>query len=136
MKIYQLPSTIFQCDVRITYNDHGTLINFEVMNPDAKPENATETSRLYVTENGFKEAVKHFGLKVIEVQREITFDMFWKRYNYPLDKQPAQKAWMKLSKDSQIRAYDYIPMYESQRKSTGSNKKYPATYLNSGIYLG
>lgn len=66
---------------------------------------------------------------------ELTFDMFWNRYNEKLrsSKKKAQTKWERLSKQQQILAFSYIPKYFKSLPD-GIAKKYAETYLHSEIW--
>ena len=70
----------------------------------------------------------------VERAMEVTFDMFWNRYN---DKERSSKkktltAWDKLTTTNQVKAYYYIPVYF--RKRGTADKKYATTYLNDELW--
>lgn len=134
MKIYELHSDAFGCKVRLSYNDSGVLMNYEVMNPELN-QVAAKAIKLFITEEYFKEIVKELGLKYTEIDRAITFDIFWKRYAYTPDKKLAIDAWAKLSKEEQVLAYDFIPRYDTQLKQSGFNRKYAVRYLKDKPWI-
>ena len=72
--------------------------------------------------------------KFIEKKLEVTFDMFWNRYN---DKQRSSKLkterlWAKMTPVNQTRAYLFIPRYNTLRGT--AEKKYATTYLSDELW--
>lgn len=134
MKIYELHSDAFGCKVRLSYNDSGILMNYEVMIPDVE-QVASKAVKLFITEDHFKETVAQLGLKCTEIDRVITFEMFWKRYAYTPDKKLAMDEWAKLSKAEQLLAYDFIPRYDTQLKQSGFNRKYAVRFLKNKPWI-
>ena len=74
--------------------------------------------------------------RLIEVKEEITFQMFWEKYDYKEGKMVAERRWNNLSKANQQKAYHYIAIYNQRRmaKTPPPSKKYPETYLNQQIW--
>lgn len=132
MKTYQVASGVFGCDVQLTFNEAGTLIRYEVLNEAAQ---AKDIIRLYTSEVEFLDRMKHFKMEVFNVDLEITFEMAFEAYGYKVDKQPGMKAWNKIPKYKQIKAFRYIKTYLTQIKRDGVKQKYFATYINSEIYM-
>ncbi len=70
----------------------------------------------------------------VEKQLQVTFDMFWNRYN---DKERSSKKktlvmWNKMPVTEQVKAYLYIPTYN--RKRGTADKKYATTYLSDELW--
>lgn len=137
IRTYQIYSKPLVCNVRISYKD-GIIHSFEADSP-AFPVEECDKNRyvLFFTETGFLEAAKTHDISVTEIKREITFEMFWDRYNHKTvgGKIEADKAWKKLSKVDQMEAYDYIAYYESQLKLNPVPKLYAASYLNKKRWI-
>lgn len=72
---------------------------------------------------------------IVGEKEELTFEMFWNRYNEKThsSKRKAQLKWNRMSKQQQILAYMHIPAYFKSIPS-GIAKKYAETYLNSEIW--
>lgn len=70
-------------------------------------------------------------LKVVEQEIEITFEVFYTKFGFKKGKFEAEKAWNKISKGDQIKAYMYIGSYKRDLKlNTWKTSLYPASYLN------
>ncbi|OSZ79310.1 hypothetical protein CAP35_13945 [Chitinophagaceae bacterium IBVUCB1] len=66
--------------------------------------------------------------------REVTFEMFWNRYNDKSrsSRKKAEQKWNKLSKADQVKAYCYIPVYLKNKGEAGL--KYAETYLHAELW--
>lgn len=136
VKTYEYFSKGFGSNVQVTYKD-GVIQKVEL--EDTEPEvvnsgthpDALAKCYFFIYEEGFLEATKN-KLKIKEITRQITFEMFWDAYNYKTSgKEEAKRAWAKLSKINQVMAFDYIKQYEAQLKLNPVSKLYGSTYLNA-----
>lgn len=73
--------------------------------------------------------------KLTEVTLNITFEMFWNRYDDKVlsSRRKTEARWNRMTKADQIKAFNFINRYE-QNIPTGTRKKYAETYLNSEIW--
>jgi len=127
MAEFVVTSTKFSGFMRFAYDSENVLQRFE--------NNATLNMEQlkYVREN-FPFALSDLArLKgpngKIEEDVDITFDSFWKKYNYKVGKVKAQEAWRKLDDGSKFRAVCYIPKYIYDTKLKGHERLYPERYL-------
>ena len=135
MTTYEFTSRPLGCQVKVTYKS-GRLFSFEA--PDADfdiEEKAARRYTLYYTEGEFLKETKSHNISVTKTTVEISFDMFYEKYAYKMDKYQAQKAWDKLSKKDQVEAYLYISAYEALRKHNQHGKLYPTSYLNARRWI-
>lgn len=132
IKYYKYWSKGYGCDVTLGYDD-GLLLSVVI---DTPAVTGVAKSHFYNTESDFLQCCKQYQIPFKNVERVVTFDMFWERYNYKTSGRiPALKAWEKLTVDEQIAAYDYIPAYETHLKMSRTAKKYGSSFLNSKIYI-
>lgn len=73
--------------------------------------------------------------KLIEIKQEITFEMFWKKYDDKVNssRKRTLTKWNKMSKNEQLKAYNYIQKYFAS-VPYGTRKKYAETYLNAELW--
>lgn len=76
----------------------------------------------------WSKAIKSF--EVIIGQPDLSFDAFWKAYNYKVGKIPAEKAWKKLSKADKLQAFKSIKPYNAYLRRKGLEKAYAQKYFN------
>ena len=72
---------------------------------------------------------------ITELVEDITFDMFWQRYddNARSSTVKTQRAWDKMPEREQVKAYQFIPRY-FQSIPPGVCKKYATTYLSDQLW--
>lgn len=58
------------------------------------------------------------------------FEKFWEAYDNKRSKEPAMKAWKRLTKEEKEAAIKRIPEYKEDCRLHERQMKYPATYLN------
>ena len=64
------------------------------------------------------------------IEADLSFDHFYKTYNYSVGKIQANRMHDKLSEADKLVALENIKAYEYFLMITGQAKMYPATYLN------
>lgn len=136
IKQYQFHSAHLGSSVTVSYQD-GQLKTIEVENPNFETKQKAELKySMYYCETDFLKVAVSSKIKLIEIKREVTFDMFWDRYDYKSSgKKEAMDAWKKLSKNDQISAFDYIGVYESNLKLNPVSKLHGSTYLNKKRWI-
>lgn len=72
---------------------------------------------------------------ITELVEDITFDMFWNRYDDKArsSKVKTQRAWDKMSEHERVKAYNFIPRY-LQSIPPEVCKKYATTYLSDQLW--
>lgn len=69
---------------------------------------------------------------IVEAAYEITFDMFWKKYNKKINRARCIPLWDKMNKTMQVLAFFGIEPYDKYLKATGFRGKADAeTYLRN-----
>lgn len=137
MKRYSLTSTAFNGEVIFEFNEFGLLEKF-----DLSAAELSEKQQLYILRDlprELPELNRVLGdsktAKLTEVTSQITFAMFWDRYNEKSrsSKKKSEKRWDRMSKTNQFKAYHFIFKYESNLRP-GTVKKYAETYLNDELW--
>lgn len=137
MKTYQYHSAKLGCEVQVSYNKHGILCEFKTLVTDMEKHYSGEKEfKNFYHEEDFKAAALHHKLKIVEVARVVTFDMFWEEYKQKdCGRTKGELAWNKLSKTEQLEAFDFIKSFNSILKNSGTAKPYATTYLNSKRWI-
>lgn len=131
---YQYYSKKFDSLVTVSYFN-GFIKSFEI---EAINENKeySEMTQIPTLETTFLKGATDFNMNVKKVDREITFEMFWDKYDYKASgKKEAQTAWNKLNKRDQQGAYDWITPYFSQIKLENKPKLHASSYLNKQRWI-
>jgi len=136
-RIFVLTSSQFEGEVTFTVNDLGRVTSFDTASAkltvaqlnyllSSLPRDITEIEKLLTYKT---------TATLTEINRDITFEMFWDRYNEKIrsSRKRAQSKWNKMPKSEQIRAYNFISKYEAHI-IPGTGKKYAETYLNAELW--
>lgn len=127
ISVYQYFSAGFKSNVTLTFFN-GLLSAVEIEPYEASPE--VQKAYFIVSEATFLKNCNDHKVKVTELTKEITFEMFYDRYAYKVGKEEAAQAWKKLTKADQQGAYYFIPAYNSRLVTSREARRHPATYLN------
>ena len=131
MRTYLYFSSKFDRDIKMTFNASGILTSFEVVNGDELTTVSADPMAFPTKEATFLTNTAAKKVKVTELERVVTFVMFWDKYAYKdCGKSKCEASWNKLSKEDQIKAFDYIVVYDRRLKMNGLAKLYATTYLN------
>jgi hypothetical protein len=73
--------------------------------------------------------------KIAEINPNITFEMFWNRYDDKQNssKKKTQTKWNKMPATEQVKAFNHITRYFVSIPA-GIRKKYAETYLNAELW--
>jgi hypothetical protein len=79
---------------------------------------------------------KNPRFSAVEVPEEITFDMFWNRYDDKIysSKKRSEAQWNRMSKANRCTAYNYIPRYFSKLPEWQTRKKTAEKYLSDELW--
>lgn len=143
-KKYIVTSTTWAGEVELIYSDE-TLDNKDgnmlLVFLDIRRAELSEQQHIWFLRSmprelaGLEEKLKNTSATLTEVAIEVTFEMFWKRYNAPANskKKKAQLAWNRLPAGEQLKAFNHIARYERNMQSW-QTKQYAETYLNSELW--
>ena len=135
MKTFVMTTATMSGEIIFTYNEVGTLAQLSFSEP------VTEEHYLWLFAHmpwnmELIPALRACAKKslILEKRMEVTFDMFWNRYNDKerSSKKKTQVLWEKMTEGNQIKAYLYLPTYN--RKRGTAEKKYATTYLNDELW--
>jgi hypothetical protein len=134
MRIYHLTSIAFTGYVEFIFRDNDLLEKMEIH------ADLTDKQQIFLLKNMPRELVELGKLKtanvtIMEIKLEITFDMFWKKYDDVISssKKRTLAKWDKMTPADRARAYHYIARYFSNIPY-GTRKKYAETYLNAELW--
>lgn len=130
MKRFLITSPKFHGQAELLYTDAGVLCKIDV----------TDTNMGAQTVHQFKASVPaHTDMlgvafsnltTIVEAEYEVSFEMFWKKYNEKRNKKRCLILWSKLNKVQQVQAFFGVEAYFKYLKENGwRNKADPDTYL-------
>lgn len=134
MKVFHMTSVTFTGYIEFVFNDNDLLEKYQIS------AEISERQQIYLLKNMPRELPELDNLKsstvtITEINQEVTFDMFWNRYDEKIrsSKKKAIARWGKMSHGEQLRAFRFISKYESNILP-GTAKKYAETYLNAELW--
>lgn len=137
MKQLIFTSEAFNGEVFLEFGDNGMLSKYDISNATLSiRQQEWFLQRLPTRLEDVKRILENSQTgKLTEVKNEITFEMFWNRYNDKVNssKRKAETRWNRMTKADQIKAYNFINRYE-QNIPAGVRKKYAETYLNTELW--
>lgn len=136
MKKYLFTSTKMEGEIELVYADNGFLSSYEMRAKMTDEQHYWFLRKMPRTLEDLMEYVADKPtITLTELKLEVTFDMFWNSYNDKLNssKKRTQKAWERMKKADQVKAYMHIGKYIAHLPP-GVRKKYAETYLNAELW--
>jgi hypothetical protein len=137
MKHYQLTSESFSGAIDLFYNDLELLEKYDISNATLSEQQQVWILKYLPRELAemTKLTASTPTLKLTEVKDDITFEMFWKRYDDKVasSRKRTLKLWNRMPAAERQKAYNYINRY-MQSLPPGTRKKYAETYLNAELW--
>jgi hypothetical protein len=137
MRQFAVSSPKFQGQAVIGYNTQGSLCLIDLQqaimdNQTVHHFKAAVPVTLQHLENGIGFSK---DTTVVEVEYEITFDMFWKKYNKMINRKRCLPLWDKMNKIDMVEAYEGVDPYDQFLSVTTWRKKAdPETYLRNEMW--
>ena len=132
MRKYCITSPQFVGEIYYTFDSLGRLLSMELVGV----EEYSTVERIAKTCPPNEAVIvgwrNYHGTKltVTEVQPDLSFETFYKAYNYKVGKKEAESAWKRLSDAKKIKAITQIAKYNHWLGEKGIAKAYASTYLN------
>jgi hypothetical protein len=131
MKKYAVTTTKFQGTITYGFADNGWLASVEIDGVHEPHAHKQVCTMLPFNDTMLLRWPKdNPSMTITEVVDDISFETFWKRYNYKVGKKEAEAAWNKLSNDKKTKALNRLPAYEKYLADKGIAKAYAQKYLN------
>lgn len=137
MKTYLLTSPKWPGEIEVVYNDLNLMVSIDISRADL-----AEKQQIYFLRDLPREMAELMKLKeksptlvITEVEQEVTFEMFWNKYDEKIrsSRKRTERAWNRMSKTNQVKAYRFIQKYK-MNLLPGTNPKYAETYLNAELW--
>jgi hypothetical protein len=135
MKTIMITSSKFAGELEFRYQE-GLLMFFENRAVISTAELQWVHKNMPMWEDDVELVIKKTQtLKATEIKREITFDMFWDKYDHKSisNRKKSETRWKRMSKAQQAKALYFIDKYFASIPH-GVAKKYAETYLNSELW--
>jgi hypothetical protein len=137
MKDISLTSERFTGEIIFRFNDQDELNGFEIFATLIPVQRTWLYKNIPFTYNELVTLTKakDSTMRIAEIEPDLSFDRFWKEYNYKVGKKEAETAWKRLTKGDKVKAIQMISKYKKFVASKRIELAYPATYLNKERYL-
>jgi len=132
MKTYLLTSPHFTGEIELRFNENGHLIKYDNRAELTEKQFAYMLFRIPVNIDSLSVLTDGNQSKLTEVKIELTFDMFWDKYDYKMGKKArVMKLWEALTETDKQAAMKGIVKYDMYLAGhTKMEKAYPETYLS------
>lgn len=132
---YIITSQKFSGEIEIRFNTEGVLNGFDVRAILPPSMLTFFVKNLPYTEDNIS-IYKSETATIKMIPDDLTFENFWKRYNYKVGhKKKAEAIWNKMSDAEKMKSLSWIPAYDQQVAFLRVAKLYPETYLSQKRYL-
>jgi hypothetical protein len=131
MRRFLITSPKYHGQAEVIYNDAEVLCKIDCTDTDMN------AGIIHHFKNAVGPTVDTIGKQlpsciIVEADFEVTFDMFWKKYNKKINKSRCILLWGKLNKAQQVQAYFGIDPYDKfLKKEHWRTKADPETYLRN-----
>jgi hypothetical protein len=138
MKRFMITSPRFTGAAEVIYNAAGLLILIDFTNVVMTVEQLNyfkmKVPSNLATEN-LADAFNKGSVTVIMADVEITFAMFWVKYDKKINKKRCEDFWNRMRQDEKVLAYVGIDPYNKYLKNIGwRSKADPDTYLRNKYF--
>lgn len=120
--------------VYFTYSD-GLLVHFDAsegVHPQQVEWLHNNMPLKYSDFAAFKAKIEKTKAKIVEVQKDLSFEAFWELYNYKKGKKDScKRTWEGISQADKVLAMNYIKVYKKFLADRPHVEcMYPQSYLN------
>ncbi len=122
-----------------SYTKEGLFAGLEIKQLNLKfNQRQLLIQQLFIQEAEFLAWAKAFvgkaGNELVQLSDDITFEMFWAKYNDKIrsSRKRSFNIWNKLPTQERVKAFYYIDTYNRNRGN--AEKKYCETYLNAELW--
>jgi hypothetical protein len=137
MRRFIITSPNYTGQAELIYNEKGLLVTFDFIKTSINNPTAILTFKttVPVLVDDMNTAFANTKATIVEADFEISFDMFWDKYDKKINLKRCEPLWKKLGKTKQVKAYYGIEPYEAFLLQTGFRKKAdPETYLRNEMW--
>jgi len=133
MRRFLITSPAWQGNAELLFDDSEKLVMLSVQDTNITPVTLLVfKEKAPVTIHEMKSAFEGTKVTIVEADFEVSFEMFWKKYNKKINKFRCIKIWDKMEKTMQVKAYFGIDAYHKYLKhESWRSKADPETYLRN-----
>ncbi len=135
MKRYLIQSPRFTGSAEVIYNN-GILQVLDISNTNMVRPSMIEAFIKQIAVEELYLGNSFENVTIIAADVEITFKMFWDKYNHKINKLRATKIWERMPLAEQVEAYCGIQKYFAYlKKNDWLGQQDPDTYLRNKTFL-
>lgn len=136
MKKYAITSTKFSGEIHYKFDESGVFHSIEIFAALMSDHHKWFCENIPKTEARLLKMREQIaGVTINEIPADLSFDAFWRAYNYKVGKKDAEKAWKQTSEANKTLAIQSIAKYDKWLETKPQDKVYPSTYLNKERYF-
>lgn len=131
MRRFLITSPAYNGEADILYDESGRLVKIDLLATDMTAQ-LVNTFKIKVPAlvDELEAAFAGSRATIVEASFEVTFEMFWGRYDKKINKKRCEPIWAKLSKADQVAAYYGVDAYSKfLKKDHWRPKADPEKYL-------
>ncbi len=132
MRQFQVSTPNLIEPAKIVYDDKGVLTSFTVAGTGMNDQQVFIFKKMVPVkvENIEAAFAEHKQITVVEMDFEVTFEMFWLAYDNKVNKKRSLSIWDKMTKSSQVKAWAGVASYKAfLKKKNWRSEADPDTYL-------
>jgi hypothetical protein len=123
----------FTGEIELVYGADETLMGISFVNAsmsaEVKQHFVKEAGRAVVF-NNFVDVFNSSHLTIVEGTFEISFDMFWQKYDKKINRKRCEPLWLKMNMSDRVSAFMGIDAYNKYlRRDSWRTKADPEKYL-------
>ncbi|MDP1708277.1 MAG: hypothetical protein Q8L89_04340 [Gammaproteobacteria bacterium] len=133
MTRYILTSVRTGNEIDVTYDDAGRLWAVGLSGTYTDDEHVRTWGIMPLSIGAMRQLVIK-GVTIREVPADLTFETFYGKYAYKVDRAAAEAAWGKLKDSDRMAALEGIAKYERWLGQKGTAKLYPVRYISKRVW--
>lgn len=136
MRRFIITSELFTGQAEAVYKDNGMLCKIDLTGCDFNQAFTNSfKNKVPAHLSDIETAFDLTKVTIIEADFEVTFEMFWNKYNNKVNRKRTLALWEKLSKSKQVKAFYGIDAYNKYlSKKDWRNRQDPDTYLRNETF--
>ncbi len=132
MRRFLITSEVYTGEAELHYEADGRLVLLDMTRTNMSAD-LVGKFKLKVPQHVDGLATAFTGkVVVVEADYEVTFDMFWKKYDKKINRKRCELLWPRMSKADQVAAYVGVTAYDKYLKRVDWRSKLdPENYLKN-----
>lgn len=135
MRRFIITSPAFTGQAELVYDSENILVKIDVSNTNMRTLVFRFKNMVPTLADDIATAFAPTRATVIEADFEVTYEMFWSKYNKKINNKRCIALWGKLTKTKQVKAFYGVDAYDKYlSKESWRSKADPETYLRNEMW--